>query len=123
MSTRKVGAASTAVHVVEEPGCCEFEFECCATAIALGAAALPQPDVDRSAAPPVNTLHRSALASDAVEELIETNGRAQSEPIHPALTRAGGGTTDRKKTKRIALLPRHRINGKEGGGVAMVVCL
>ena len=109
------------MRVVEDPGCCEFEFECCATAIALGAAALPQPDVDRSAAPPVNTLHRSALASDAVEELIETNGRAQSEPIHPALSRAGGGTTDRKK--RIALLPHHEINGKQGGGVAMVVCL
>ena len=57
--------------------------------------------------PPVNTLHRAALASDAVE-LIETNGRQpQSEPIH--LCRAGGGRqADRKKTKRIALPPRNK---------------
>ena len=113
------------MRVVEDPGCCEFEFECCATAIALGAAALPQPDVDRSAAPPVNTLHRSALASDAVEELIETNGRAQSEPIHPALSRgAGGGTTDRKKTKRIAATARNKWKRRRRcGNAAGVVCL
>ena len=56
-------------------------------------------------------------------ELIETNGRAQSEPIHPALARAGGGTTttDGKKTKRIGLTPRNKWKTRRNCGNVLFI--
>lgn len=120
MSTGKVGAASL---IQRSTVCSRGPWTLVVVSLNLSVvlqlllweAALPQPDVDRSAPPPVNTLHRTALASDAVE-LIETNGRQpQSEPIH--LCRAGGGRqADRKKTKRIALPPQNKWKTRRNCG-------
>ena len=104
MSTGKVGAASL---IQRSTVCSRGPWTLVVVSLNLSVvlqlllweAALPQPDVDRSAPPPVNTLHRTALASDAVE-LIETNGRPQSEPIHPALSRAGGWDDGWKEDKK-----------------------